>query len=51
MEDSIYSPEVLRHAVRKSMKGEAGVIATCMRLGTHAYIYIIDNLNGVFGNV
>ena len=50
MKDRIYSPEVLTHAVRKSLKGEAGLIA--MRLGEHANVpAIIDKLHGVFGNV
>lgn len=50
MNDQTYSPDIVLHAVRKSLKGEAALIV--MRLGVHARVSdIIDKLHGVFGNV
>lgn len=48
--EGTYSPNVILHAVRKSLKGEAGRIA--MRLGTQATILeLLDKLEGVYGTV
>jgi hypothetical protein len=48
--EKTYSPNVILHAVRKSLKGEAGRVA--MRLGTQATTEeLLDKLEGVYGTV
>lgn len=48
--EGTYSTNVILHAVRKSLRGEAGRIA--MRLGTSASIQeLLDKLEGVYGTV
>ncbi|XP_020898574.1 paraneoplastic antigen-like protein 5 [Exaiptasia diaphana] len=50
MGDHTCNEELLRHGVRKSLRGEAGVL--CMHLGENATVEaILRKLEGVYGNV
>lgn len=50
LNQKIYTHDVLAHAVRKSLRGEAGNIA--MNLGHQASIaQLIEKLNGIYGTV
>ena len=50
MRDKVYPTKLLLHAVRKSLRGEAGEVA--MRVGTDATLkQILDKLEGIYGVV
>lgn len=50
MADKLYDPENITYAVRRSLKGDAGVIA--MHLGSQASVVeIIDKLDSIYGAI